>query len=127
MPIDPDKKFYIIELGTGSGKFSYFMLKAMLEMKETMGMNMDNIVYVMTDFTESNFQFWKDHPALKPFVESGQVSERSERTYKDAQAWLVPKTTPLVTFVVALTVSLNFTRFAFLLLSRHLALCARCS
>ena len=39
----------------------------------------------------------------------------------------MPKSTPLVTFVVELTVSLNFTRFARLLLSRHLALRARCS
>ena len=40
----------------------------------------------------------------------GKVSERSEQTYDyDAQARLVSKTTPLVTFVVELTVSLNFT------------------
>jgi len=46
----------------------------------------------------------------------------SERTYEDAQARLLPKSTPLVTFVVELTVSLAFIRFARLLLLRHLAL-----
>lgn len=33
MDLDPTEPLYIIELGTGSGKFSFFMLKALLEMK----------------------------------------------------------------------------------------------
>lgn len=33
MTLDPTQPFYVIELGTGSGKFSFFMLKALLEMK----------------------------------------------------------------------------------------------
>lgn len=33
MKLDPTEPLYIIELGTGSGKFSFFMLKALLEMK----------------------------------------------------------------------------------------------
>lgn len=33
MVLDPEEPLYIIELGTGSGKFSFFMLKALLEMK----------------------------------------------------------------------------------------------
>ena len=33
MGLDPTEPLYIIELGTGSGKFSFFMLKALLEMK----------------------------------------------------------------------------------------------
>lgn len=33
MALDPTEPFYVVELGTGSGKFSFFMLKALLEMK----------------------------------------------------------------------------------------------
>lgn len=33
MKLDPTEPLYVIELGTGSGKFSFFMLKALLEMK----------------------------------------------------------------------------------------------
>ena len=33
MALDPTEPLYIVELGTGSGKFSFFMLKALLEMK----------------------------------------------------------------------------------------------
>jgi hypothetical protein len=42
-------------------------------MKDMCDFPMAKIVYVMTDFTESNFKFWADHPALKPFVDSGQL------------------------------------------------------
>mmetsp|Transcript_32669 Transcript_32669/g.40148 ORF Transcript_32669/g.40148 Transcript_32669/m.40148 type:complete len:521 (-) Transcript_32669:393-1955(-) len=42
-------------------------------MKTTLRFPVENVVYVMTDFTESNLNFWKDHPALEPFVTSGQL------------------------------------------------------
>ena len=35
------------------------MLKALIEMKDTLDFPIDKLVYVMTDFTESNFNFWK--------------------------------------------------------------------
>ncbi len=65
LPLNPNEPFYIIELGTGSGKFSFYMLKALEEMKETLNFPFDKIVYVMTDFTKNNFEFWKSHPSLK--------------------------------------------------------------
>lgn len=33
LKLDRTEPLYIIELGAGSGKFSFFMLKALLEMK----------------------------------------------------------------------------------------------
>lgn len=65
MPLDPNEPLYIIELGTGSGKFSYLMLKALEEMADVSPFPISKIVYVMTDFTENNFNFWSQHPALK--------------------------------------------------------------
>lgn len=58
---------YIIELGAGSGKFSFFMLKALLEYE------CPNFVYVMTDFTQNNLNFWNQHPSLRPYIESGHL------------------------------------------------------
>eukprot|EP01041_Mallomonas_annulata_P006099 gene6099-12343_t len=69
--LDFNEPMYIIELGTGSGKFCYFMLKALQEMKDVCDFPIAKIVYVMTDFTENNFKFWRDHPSLKPYFESG--------------------------------------------------------
>ncbi|GMI62452.1 hypothetical protein ScalyP_jg792 [Parmales sp. scaly parma] len=73
MECDVNEPFYIIELGTGSGKFSYFMLKALNELSATLNFPVENIVYVMTDFTQTNFDFWTTHPALAPYVASGQL------------------------------------------------------
>lgn len=68
LPLDPNEPLYIIELGTGSGKFSYFMLKALEEMKNVSSFPIEKIVYVMTDFTETNFNFWSTHPSLKVLI-----------------------------------------------------------
>jgi tetratricopeptide (TPR) repeat protein len=71
--LDVKEPLYIIELGVGSGKFTYFMLKALEEMKSICDFPFDKIVYVMTDFTENNYKFWMNHPALKPYFASGRL------------------------------------------------------
>jgi hypothetical protein len=63
--LDVNEPLYIIELGTGSGKFSFYMLKALEEMQAVCDFPMNKIVYVMTDFTETNFDYWSAHPSLK--------------------------------------------------------------
>ena len=71
--LDHNEPLYIVELGAGSGKFSYFMLKALEEISAVCDFPMRKIVFVMTDFTESNFSFWRNHPSLKKYFDSGQL------------------------------------------------------
>ena len=71
--INFNEPLYIVELGAGSGKFSFYMLKALEEMKDICDFPWDKIVYVMTDFTEKNFEFWRNHRSLKPYFESGRL------------------------------------------------------
>lgn len=71
--LDVTKPLYVVELGTGSGKFSYFMLKALEEMQATCPFPFDKIVYVMTDFTKTNFDFWKEHPRLQKYFDAGNL------------------------------------------------------
>jgi tetratricopeptide (TPR) repeat protein len=71
--LDNNEPLYIIELGAGSGKFSYFMLKALEEMSAVCDFPLKKIVFVMTDFTENNFNFWRDHPSLKRYFDNGQL------------------------------------------------------
>lgn len=73
MKLDPNEPLYIIELGAGSGKFSFFMLKALEEMSAICDFPLNKIIFVMTDFTEKNFSYWQNHPALKKYFESGQL------------------------------------------------------
>ncbi|MEO8402652.1 MAG: hypothetical protein ABI597_12845 [Gammaproteobacteria bacterium] len=72
----PDAKnhpFYIMELGTGSGRFSYYFVKTLQGLLQNMGMHDIKICYVMSDFTKHNIQYWETHPALKPFIEQGLI------------------------------------------------------
>ena len=73
MALDPSSRLYIIELGTGSGKFSHFFISALAAMQHSFPFPLSQITYVMTDFTKKNFDFWNTHPALSQYVESGLV------------------------------------------------------
>jgi hypothetical protein len=73
LPLDVNEPIYIIELGAGAGKFSFFMLKYLKEMSSTCDFPLKNFKYIMTDFTEANFQYWQNHSALKPFFDDGSL------------------------------------------------------
>ena len=73
MKLDHSEPLYIIELGAGSGKFSYFMLKALEETCAVCSFPFEKIVYVMTDFTEKNFTFWMNHQGLKRYFDAGRL------------------------------------------------------
>lgn len=71
---NPESKahpFYIIELGTGSGQLSFYVVKNIKRLQHSLGLTDIKIRYVMTDFTESNLKFWQKHPGLKEFVDDG--------------------------------------------------------
>jgi tetratricopeptide (TPR) repeat protein len=63
--------FYILELGTGSGRFSYYVLKTLHELRKTLGMDDISICYIMSDFTKNNIKYYETHPALQPYLEQG--------------------------------------------------------
>ncbi len=72
----PDSKnhpFYIMELGTGSGRFSYYFVKTLTELLNKLDMADIQFCYVMSDFTKHNIKYWEDHPTLKPFIEKGVI------------------------------------------------------
>ena len=49
------------------------MLKALEELRDVCDFPWDKIVYVMTDFTKKNFEFWRHQQSLKPYFESGRL------------------------------------------------------
>lgn len=63
--------FYIFELGTGTGQFSFYLLKNLLDLQARLGLEKIQLRYIMSDVTKSSFDFWKNHPALQSFLESG--------------------------------------------------------
>lgn len=73
--------FYIVELGAGSGTFSFYILKRLAELKQNLSVDV-KLVYVMSDIIESNIKFWQDHESFKPFIDAGEL----DFAYFDAEA-----------------------------------------
>ena len=72
-PTAKDHPFYIMELGTGSGRFSYYFVKTLLELLKNIGMQDIKFCYVMSDFTKHNIQYYETHPALSAYLEQGLI------------------------------------------------------
>lgn len=72
-PESRNHPFYILELGTGSGQLSFFVLKELKELRKALSMEDIAIRYIMSDFTLSNLKYWDSHPALIPFIEDGML------------------------------------------------------
>lgn len=72
-PESIQEPFYIIELGTGSGRFSYYVLKQLAELQAELNLAHLKFRYVMTDFTLNNLKFWQTQPQLKPFISNGML------------------------------------------------------
>ena len=70
-PSAVDQTFYALELGTGSGQFSYYFLRQFVHMREKLGLGHIKFCYVMSDFTQANVEFWKSHPDINRFVQQG--------------------------------------------------------
>lgn len=73
---NPDARnhpFYFMELGTGSGRFSYYFVKTLDHLLKSLKLDDIQICYVMSDFTKHNIQYWEAHPALKPYLERGLI------------------------------------------------------
>ncbi len=72
-PLDYSQPFYVIELGSGPGRFAYLFLKNFLGLLRGSVMKGISVRYVMTDFAESNLEYWRAHEWLRPFVEEGSL------------------------------------------------------
>lgn len=63
--------FYILELGAGSGRFSFYFLKALIQLQSTLQLQHLHFIYVMTDFHESIIKQWQAHPKLQAYIDKG--------------------------------------------------------
>ena len=68
-----DQPVYLIELGTGTGRFAFQFMKQFFRLLDQSPLHQIKVKYVMTDFVGQNSAFWQSHPALQPFIASGRV------------------------------------------------------
>lgn len=71
--LDPSQPVHIVELGSGSGRFAYSFLKKFLHLQRNSVLREIPVKYVMTDFTNTNLEYWRTHPSLLPFIKEGSL------------------------------------------------------
>lgn len=69
--LDNRQPLYVMEMGAGSGRFSYHFLKNFFTLWKNSTLNHISIKYVMSDFCEENIMFWQRHSFLQPYIEQG--------------------------------------------------------
>jgi tetratricopeptide (TPR) repeat protein len=69
--LDAREPVYLAELGAGSGRFAFLFLQRLQEHLRRSPLAGLRFVYVMTDFTDASLSFWRNHDALKQFVDAG--------------------------------------------------------
>ncbi|HEV3468423.1 MAG TPA: tetratricopeptide repeat protein [Pyrinomonadaceae bacterium] len=71
--LDDTHPVYVVELGSGPGRFAYLFLKKFLTVLRDSALAGVRVRYVMTDFAERNLEYWRAHAWLRPFVEEGSL------------------------------------------------------
>jgi hypothetical protein len=71
--VDPNEPFYVAELGAGTGKFGFHLVRRLRELRQALGLEHLRIVLVMSDVADSNIDHWRHHPRLRPFLERGEL------------------------------------------------------
>lgn len=88
--LDWNEPFYILELATGSGAFSFYLLKE-LQRKLAYFKKLQplKLCYVMTDFTDSIVVDWVKSDKLKPFLDAGLLDLAVFRPEDQAEIRLI--------------------------------------
>lgn len=72
--IDEQNPIYLMELGTGSGKFSFLFLNNLIKLIEIYRIDKKiRIKYIMSDFTQKNIDYWKSQPQLRKYIEDNII------------------------------------------------------
>lgn len=64
---------YILELGSGSGKFAYLLLRALEDKLATANLTGLKYCYIMSDFAEVSFKYWHSNEYLQKMIDLGKL------------------------------------------------------
>ena len=87
--LDLSKPIYIIEVGSGTGRFAYYFLLRFQRLLNNSRLNHIPFKYVMTDFTADNIDYWQNHNQLIPMVEQGILDFATFDIEKDSELALL--------------------------------------
>ncbi|WP_411991492.1 hypothetical protein [Agarivorans sp. DSG3-1] len=66
-----EEPVYLLELGAGHGRLCYHFFKHFEKFYNNSAMPLPPFCYVLSDFTETNLDFWRGHPRLQPYYDKG--------------------------------------------------------
>ena len=66
--IDENEPVYLVELGGGMGRLAYLILNRLEQLSQASGLKLR---YLLTDYSQSNVDYYKKHEKLQPALESG--------------------------------------------------------
>jgi hypothetical protein len=69
--IPEGEPYYILEIGGGSGRFAYYLFSRLLWLCDQSGLPHNTFRFVLSDFTQSNANFWRTHPCFQTFFTEG--------------------------------------------------------
>jgi len=78
---------YIVELGTGSGKLSFLILNEL----KNLNSSATGYTYVMTDFTETNINYWGEHAAFISYLTQVKLDFAKFDVYNTKEIFLINK------------------------------------
>ncbi len=70
-PVSAEAPLRILELGAGTGKFSFLFLRHLTTLLRARSIALETIRYCMTDCSENLLQSWRGNSYLSEFVQSG--------------------------------------------------------
>lgn len=85
----------LLELGAGSGRLAYHILKCLCELKEEAGLELPPFRYVLTDFSWNHIKDWQSHPSLQAWVQEGLLDFARFDAVKDTELHLVVSETTI--------------------------------
>jgi hypothetical protein len=69
--LSPQYPIRVLELGAGTGKFSYLLLRKLMALLRDRQVPAGTVRYCMTDISEALLAEWRSNPGLKEFVQDG--------------------------------------------------------
>ncbi|HKV94339.1 MAG TPA: SAM-dependent methyltransferase [Candidatus Angelobacter sp.] len=84
--LSPECPLRIVELGAGTGKFSFLLLRKLTALLRARRISAETLRYCMADCSEALIAEWQANPSLKTFVEDGVLEFKQLQIGAEAAA-----------------------------------------
>lgn len=85
---DDDLPFYILEIGAGHGRLSFYLLENLRQAFEAFEWPQKWLKFIMTDISLKTLETWQTHHALKHFIDKGWLDIAVYNANRDTEITL---------------------------------------